>query len=125
MKAQAINGIISSAYAICDAVRKVAIWGTHTVQAGFANHVVPTIKAIWSGVLTAIKTSVNFLRTGPGFAIAAAAGLAAFGVVALRLSLEKDYDEQEHQINQNTWRAAGVTSIAAAVAGVGLALFVL
>jgi hypothetical protein len=49
--------------------------------------------------------------------------LFAFGVVALRISSQQDYDLQEHKISQTAWKAIGASSIAAAtIGGVAIAL---
>lgn len=127
MNIQAINGIVSSANSVYGAVKNFVSWGGHKIQLGFSNYMVPTIKSLWSSAAASFKNIFNFLKTGPGVAIAAAAGLFVFGIAALRISSQKDYDEQENKISQTVWKAIGATSIAAATAtaGIGIALIAL
>lgn len=128
MSIQAIkNGIVSGISGACNSVKNFATWGGRTVHAGYSNYLVPTVSSIWTAFANSVKSICNFLRTGPGIGFAAAAGLVAFGISALKISQSPDYAASEHQISQSAWRAIGIASLAGAAvsASASVALLVL
>ena len=121
------NGIASTLSGACNAVRNGVAWSGRTVQSAYANYLVPTVSSIWTAFANSVKSTCNFLRTGPGIGFAAAAGLVAFGLAAIKISQSPDYAASEHQISQAAWKAIGITALAGAAlaASASVALMVL
>jgi hypothetical protein len=128
MKLQGItNGIVSHAHGAYGAIKDFVFWGGHKIRAGFANYLVPAIKAVWTGLTAGTSNVVHFLRTGPGVVFTVAAGLIVAGFAAYRLSYHPNYEGEEQQTTRLALRALGGAALASATlaAGAGIAMIAL
>lgn len=106
------NGIVSGAATAFRALKSATIWGGHKIQAGFSDYLVPTIKSLWAVALVGLTKIAQFLKTGPGMAFSAAAGLFLTGNYLLKLTQENEYDDRP--ATRTALTALGITSVIAA-----------